>query len=202
MGKAKLSNEPEREIARPQELAYPLIRQGLKDTSFWLSIRGSAEEKIYIRRSQRLLNDLACMCERNPNFYPPPSNDQDWNKVLQELLAAIMVAGNARGRILGKALPRLAELLAPEHQKQTTKNANDHLAKIEAFLDRVNQEAGERITKSDIWRVAGYKGPTEFQRYQRNDARTTVSAKSRFDALLTVNPTEFIRRLQAKAKRR
>ena len=47
---------------------------------------------------------------------------------------------------------------------------------VKAFLTEAEAATGERFFKKDIWRAAGYKSATEFQRWQRNHSRATETA--------------------------
>jgi hypothetical protein len=66
---------------------------------------------------------------------------------------------------------------------------------IDTFIAKLT-EAGRKITRKDIWTVAGYKNRTEFERFQRGDARTTRSAIANFERVLGMAPEEFIRNLE------
>lgn len=46
---------------------------------------------------------------------------------------------------------------------------------VDLFIAKL-AEVGRKITKKDIWSVAGYKSRTEFERFQRGDQRATQSA--------------------------
>ena len=90
------------------------------------------------------------------------------------------------------ALPQPADLTDGENLAGT-----DRRAAINAFILKVT-ESGRKITRKDIWTVAGYKVATEFQRFQRNDLRTTVSATIAFNRVLSMKPEDFIRSLEKK----
>lgn len=77
------------------------------------------------------------------------------------------------------------------------KNGTDRRAAIDTFISKVS-EAGRKITRKDIWTVAGYKDRTEFERFQRGDTRTTQSATANFNRVLNVKPEDFIRDLEKK----
>ena len=47
---------------------------------------------------------------------------------------------------------------------------------VKAFLTEAQAATGERFLKKDIWRAAGYKSATEFQRWQQNHSRATETA--------------------------
>ena len=64
-------------------------------------------------------------------------------------------------------------------------------ARIDAFIEKL-RDAGHPITRTDIWRVAGYQDATEFERFQREDDRTTSGSKARFNRVLDMSPEVFI----------
>jgi hypothetical protein len=68
---------------------------------------------------------------------------------------------------------------------------------VEAFIAEVT-EAGRKITRKDIWTVAGYTNATEFERFQRGDPRTTSSAATAFNRVLGMKPEKFIELLGKK----
>jgi hypothetical protein len=70
--------------------------------------------------------------------------------------------------------------------------------RIENFIQDVQEVTGERITKTTIWQMAGYKSRTDFECFQREDTKTTVSAREHFNRILRMQPENFI----AEAKRR
>jgi len=67
---------------------------------------------------------------------------------------------------------------------------------IDAFIAEVLAKTGTKISRKDIWLVAGYNSATEFQRFQRNDQRTTQSAATNVHRVLEMNPEDFIRSLE------
>lgn len=76
----------------------------------------------------------------------------------------------------------------------------DPRKRIDVFIQQVLDATGRPITRTNIWRdVGGYQEATEFERYQRRDARLNKSAKSAFDRILSMNPSEFIRELDKRS---
>jgi hypothetical protein len=60
---------------------------------------------------------------------------------------------------------------------------------VEAYIAEVLRETGKRITRKDIWRRAGYKSRTEFERWERSDPkRRNKSADERFTLILQDKP--------------
>jgi len=60
---------------------------------------------------------------------------------------------------------------------------------INAFIARLT-DAGYKITRKDIWTVAGYGDRTEFERFQR-DNRVTQAAIRNFSRVLQMTPSDF-----------
>jgi hypothetical protein len=77
----------------------------------------------------------------------------------------------------------------------STKDSDTPRERVEAFMNKM-QEHGNPITKSDIWRVAGYHDATEFERFQRGDDRTTAGSRSKFDRILGLDAQDFMKRLE------
>jgi len=93
-----------------------------------------------------------------------------------------------------------AERAAPAPPTTTANGENgmDPRAVIDAFIGKL-AEAGHKITKKDIWTVAGYGDPTEFERFQRGDARATRSAAAAFNRVLNMESMVFIQLLEKKS---
>jgi hypothetical protein len=64
--------------------------------------------------------------------------------------------------------------------------------RIDGFIAKVLTHAGVKITRTEIWKVAGYGDATEFERFQRGDERTTESAKVNFGRVLSMEPKAFM----------
>src|ERR1035437_2458088 len=73
-------------------------------------------------------------------------------------------------------------------------------ALIDAFIAKL-AETGRKVTRKDVWTVAGYKSRTEFERFQRGDKRTTRAASLNFNRVLGMTPEHFIRALEKKASK-
>jgi len=73
---------------------------------------------------------------------------------------------------------------------------------VEDFIAAVRSKTSRKITKKDIWTVAGYRDATEFSRFQRNDTRTTPTATGNFNRVLNYRPEEFIGMLERKSEKR
>lgn len=73
-----------------------------------------------------------------------------------------------------------------------TPNLNDATSRreaVDAYIAKVLQETGKRITRKDIWTKAGYKSRTEFERWERSDPkRRNASAGERFARILQDKP--------------
>jgi hypothetical protein len=57
-------------------------------------------------------------------------------------------------------------------------------ALVDAYMAEVLRVKNKRIFRSDIWKEAGYKDATAFQRWQRNDRRSSESDNRAFTRLL------------------
>jgi hypothetical protein len=111
-----------------------------------------------------------------------------------------------RGRFGGgQKLARLADFLPrllpgsqataiAEAERDNTETASDaqggstdRRAMVDAYIEEVRLKTKKRITRKDIWREAGYKARTEFERWERQDSkRRNQSAHERFTRILSV----------------
>jgi hypothetical protein len=62
--------------------------------------------------------------------------------------------------------------------------------RIEVFKRKIEEESNREVLQGDIPTAAGYRDPTQFQRYQR-EKRVTPTARAAFDRVLRSNTTEF-----------
>lgn len=58
-------------------------------------------------------------------------------------------------------------------------------AMVDAYIEEVLREKRKRITRKEIWTMAGYKSRTEFERWERQDSKhPNKSAEERFTRIL------------------
>lgn len=67
-------------------------------------------------------------------------------------------------------------------------------AQVDHFIETVGTATGRRITRTDIWRVAGYTEATQFERFQKN-SRASAGSITKFNRILQLEPAEFLERL-------
>ena len=104
-------------------------------------------------------------------------NSDEWHAMLAQLLECESDAHPTDAKPAD-----LAKAISPTRQR------------IDAFLQTMRQH-GHRVSRKDIWRVAGYEDATEFQRFQREDSRATAGSRQQFDRILSLRPDEFIQKL-------
>jgi len=112
------------------------------------------------------------------------------------------------GKIIKPALARLGaeyQLSVSEEgtrppDDQDTKDVSNHgggvaapitdrRAAVDAYIVEVFEKTGKRIRRTDIWKMAKYKTRTEFERWQRNDAKNSnKTAHENFTRILTDKP--------------
>jgi hypothetical protein len=67
--------------------------------------------------------------------------------------------------------------------------ATDRRALVDAYIEEVRSKIGKRITRKDIWLKAGYKTRTEFERWERRDAKhPNQAAGENFTRILREKP--------------
>jgi hypothetical protein len=67
---------------------------------------------------------------------------------------------------------------------QDTPTRLERRAAVDVYIEKILRETGRRITRTDIWKSAGYKSRTEFERWERNDSRATKTAQRNFTRVL------------------
>ena len=90
--------------------------------------------------------------------------------------------------------PRLDDIFPP------TKDLSDSTAKdspgskserrraVDTYIEEVLKETGKKISRKDFWKAAGYGTPSDFERWQRCDPKTTKAAKLNFARVLREKP--------------
>jgi hypothetical protein len=78
-------------------------------------------------------------------------------------------------------------------------DAERQRAAVDDFIATVAEKTGRKISRKNIWIVAGYEDSTEFERFQRADPRTTKSATKSFNRVLRMTPEHFIETLDKKS---
>lgn len=61
---------------------------------------------------------------------------------------------------------------------------SDRRAAVDTYIQKELQRTGTRITRTAIWKSAGYKSRTEFERWERGDSRATKAADRNFTRIL------------------
>jgi hypothetical protein len=68
-------------------------------------------------------------------------------------------------------------------------NGTDRRAAVTAYIQEVLSKTERRITRTDIWKEAGYKSRTEFERWERDDPNNPNKAAHRtFTRILSEKP--------------
>jgi hypothetical protein len=119
-------------------------------------------------------------------FETEPCVDETWHFVVEDIDE--FVQGRlARAFWLNKDRNVPAPVPGAELERVETRTRRV----IDQFILTVGA-AGRRISRKDIWTVAGYKERTEFERFQREDSRLTDSARNNFTRTLNMLPEAFI----------
>jgi hypothetical protein len=88
---------------------------------------------------------------------------------------------------------RLVEALedstAEPGARPADRKSTNRRAMVDAYIQEVRQKKGKRITRKDFWTAAGYKARTEFERWERQDAkRPNQTADDNFSRVLREKP--------------
>ncbi|HLN00719.1 MAG TPA: hypothetical protein VK335_15635 [Bryobacteraceae bacterium] len=120
------------------------------------------------------------------------------SRKLYPRLASLLLTAAATAQDLPSNRPLEGSLSVPTGTSDP-KGPNRRAA-IDAFISKMGA-AGHKITRKDISTVVGYKDRTEFERFQREDKRTTRRAVSNFNHALSLTPEEFMRALLKKTSK-
>jgi hypothetical protein len=91
-----------------------------------------------------------------------------------------------------QGLPFLPESFKKTVRRSTSISKAARRKLVDDFIARIQFQAGRKISRTDIWKVAGYRDATEFERFQRGE-RVTVSANDNFSRVLRMTPESFTR---------
>ncbi len=78
--------------------------------------------------------------------------------------------------------PQMSDVTSGTSERSTQRAA------VDAYIAEVLHLKDVRLTRTMIWKSAGYKTRTEFERWERNDPKTTKTATARFAKLLLEKP--------------
>lgn len=90
----------------------------------------------------------------------------------------------------------LAKSTAHRQLTSTGEVSDQNRARVEAFIVKM-AAGGSKITRTNIWTVAGYTNRTEFERFQ-SGKRCTLTAQANFNRVLSMNPEDFVSVLRKK----
>ncbi len=77
----------------------------------------------------------------------------------------------------------------PRNGPQSAETKPNRRAMVKAYIEEVRSKKNKRITKRDIWRLAGYRARTEFERWERQDSkRPNKAAHENFSRILREKP--------------
>ena len=79
-------------------------------------------------------------------------------------------------------------LLSPDGEPAADPIAAERRRRIDNYIKEVFKISRKRITRKDIWESAKYKTATEFQRWQRNEPRSTPAIDELFTEILEKKP--------------
>jgi hypothetical protein len=91
-----------------------------------------------------------------------------------------------------EGLPLVPQPSAKTQSKNSPPIRSARRTLVDKFISAVLDETGRKITRKEIWTVAGYKAATDFERFQRNDKRTTKAAVETFTRVLNMKSDVFI----------
>ena len=163
------------------------------DTVSWLyDLYG---EMVAIGSSFGTLPDCLAGLERLTEFYVHATAAATGVRGTPFLKAKIGVRLREREHYWAGKCHEIAALVAkrPEGQiaTQTPETAGVSSSRrqlVNSYIDDVKARTERRITRTDFWKAAGYRTRTEFERWQRNDARATRSATRAFERILREKP--------------
>ena len=124
-----------------------------------------------------------------------PAFDSDlglvWSMIIYPLLPPQVTEPQMEALRMANAGRRahwMAKALQTVHPPPKGDEHNDRRARVDAYIEEVLKRTGKKISRADIWRRAGYKFRTEFERWQRNDPKCTKSADVNFRRILSEKP--------------
>jgi hypothetical protein len=101
-----------------------------------------------------------------------------------EWLARIILDLPAEGAVEEKASPAAKGSRAGSKDPIALKRR----AQVDDHIEDVSRGKKKRLLRSDIWKAAGYSSATEFERWQRNDPRSSKANDRSFVRVLTERP--------------
>jgi hypothetical protein len=166
-----------------------------------------------LEKARRCLNTLAlpAFTAQLHHYQSLPSFDTRWfpelrDNVIASLLGLLPPGGRHHASALEpdltslidremlSALNRRKEELDAPKANRADDTAEIRRQKIDEFIGMVLAE-GRSVSRTEIWRMAGYTNRTEFERYQRCAKPANKRAVRLFNAILALSAKNFIERL-------
>jgi hypothetical protein len=215
----KLEHEPDRRI-RHAELLRELVIHRFETAArecmtlfasvaeFETELRGDIARFVQFRVCQYQWLGDAMRSEINAGFtffvrranpwagIPETDRASKWHvgaiteEALSHMSMKLIADATARAASGGFREPDQADTAEPDGGDSTKERAQ-----VDRFIESVLTGTGTRITRTDIWRVAGYTEATQFERFQRGKGASAGSI-AKFSAILKLTPAEFLERLR------
>jgi hypothetical protein len=111
-----------------------------------------------------------------PGWQPPLTSNEPSPPERLRLAREIAGERHNSGEAVGPTTnEKLVESSAGQNSVKSAQGVESKVADrrsiVNAYIEEVRIKTGKRITRKDIWSKAGYKNRTEFERWQRQDAR-------------------------------
>lgn len=179
-----------------------LISDALGDISLWLNCGPSTQERRLLASMSQSLHQLKLIFWRIAEGWPAHAEDGDWEDHASEFTKLLGRVKTVRGNTVGNNLDVLDQRLidlpgllnsASINQSSTTPSRTPNARRVDAFIQRFDA-SGHRITRTDIYHVAGYDDRSQFLRWQKGDERSTPGDANKFSRVLDMAIPEFMQR--------
>jgi hypothetical protein len=138
-----------------------------------------------------LMRLLSRLPQELPGWQPPPTSNApsppERLRLAKKIGGERHNSGEAVRPITNESVESSAARNSVKSVQSADSMAGDRRSMVEAYIEEVRIKTGKRITKKDIWSRAGYKNPTEFERWQRQDSEhPNMAAHEIFTRMLCV----------------
>lgn len=162
------------------EVDRSLVELGLIDFSLHRLTKLSTEHLLRLLESQK--EQLSRLRQANPDWQPGDTRTEADHLMMRTSVAVKQIMS---ALALRDALPASSKNQSdPREASQARKEGSAAIAElsleneptnrralVNRYIQEVLQKTGKRITRKDIWKTAGYHSRTEFERWERQDAK-------------------------------
>jgi hypothetical protein len=140
-------------------------------------------ERLYSEYRAQTMNEIHGVVDPNSPPWGDLCMSPLWRPIMEEEAWTVFLDGLTSPPKVEKQEGLVSGVVALLEQDSAKRRAA-----IDAYISLVESKTGERITRTDIWKKAGYRHRREFEGWQRGQARTGSAVDNAIRLVLREKP--------------